>query len=193
MELIKSLLGGVSVGVIICYVLDVILIIGAIVLLSLGYFKKGAKNKKSVKKEKSVKKDKQIVAENVERIDEDTYVIPAEEQAVEVEEVEQPIKRDNAVEHFSKQLFDINEPHATEMKTAAVIVNHEVEQPTKKIVKKEEINNYVMIDGVKKSKTAAEAKKSFNRGSKAFDNSTKFLNTIKEISNEEDSKKTTKK
>ena len=73
------------------------------------------------------------------------------------------------------------------------IVNHEVEQPVKKVVKKEEINNFVMIDGVKKQKSESEIEKSFNRGTNAFKNSTNFLNTIKEASNDETEKKTVKK
>ena len=58
--------------------------------------------------------------------------------------------------------------------------------------KKEEIQNYVMIGGVKKEKTAEEKVTSFNRGSDAFKNSTNFLNTIKnEQANKIEKEKTT--
>jgi hypothetical protein len=105
--------------------------------------------------------------------------------------VEEPkvYEDDNAVLHFVNQITDINEEANTELNSSAVIVNHEVEQHTKKIVKKEEIDNFVMIDGVKKEKTDTEKEQSFNRGSNAFKNSTNFLNSIKEASNVEENQK----
>ena len=51
--------------------------------------------------------------------------------------------------------------------------------PKKKTVKKEEIENFVVVDGVKKNKTNAEKTKSVNRGANAFKNSTNFLDNIK--------------
>ncbi len=173
MNMIKSLLCEANAVMIFCYVLDIVLILAAIGLFVWFY----AKNSK---KQKVEKQDK--VVSDVEKINDDTYVIQTEEFEPVVEE---PIQQDNAVEHFSNQLAGISEPHTTELKSTAVIVNHEVEQPVKKIVKKEEIQNYVMIDGVKKEKSEHEKVKSFNRGTDAFKNSTNFLNTIKEISNEE--------
>lgn len=176
MNMIKSLICANAV-MIFCYVLDVILILAAIGLF-VWY------NLRNSKKEKDQRKKlNQSSASDVEKINDDTYVIAAEE----VEPVidEEPIQQDNAVEHFSNQLAGISEPHTNELKSSAVIVNHEVEQPVKKVVKKEEIQNYVMIDGVKKEKSENEIEKSFNRGTNAFKNATNFLNTIKEASNEE--------
>ena len=186
MEIIKSLLCGSNVGVIICYILDVLLILGAAALF-INYFIKNSK-KKAEKDEKKV-----VVPEEVEKIDDDTYVIPAENIEPEEVKIEEPVKRDNAVEHFTNQLLDINEPYSSEWKSSAIVVKHEVEQPVKKIVKKDEINNYVMIDGVKKEKTKKEINASFNRGSNAFKDSTNFLNTIKEVSDSESEKNSTKK
>lgn len=177
-----------------CYVLDVILILAAIGLFVWYYVKNS-------KKQKEERKNSQPSQSDVEKINDDTYVIARDEEYTPV--VEEPIQKDNAVEHFSNQLAGISEPHTSELKSTAVIVNHEVEQPVKKIVKKEEIQNYVMIDGVKKEKTENEIEKSFNRGTNAFKNSTNFLNTIKEVSKEKTApeapakktvaKKTTKK
>ena len=48
-----------------------------------------------------------------------------------------------------------------------------------------------MVDGVKKEKTESEKKQAFNRGSNAFQNSTNFLNTIKEVSNDDSATKKT--
>ena len=188
MEILKSLLCESSVAMIFCFVLDAVLIVAAIALFVWYYIKNS--------KRKTVQGDTRSSQKDVEKINEDTYVISGEaEQDVEPE----VIQKDNAVEHFSNQLAGINEPVSTELKSTAVIVNHEVEAHIKKPVKKEEISNYVMIDGVKKQKTDHEKEKSFNRGTDAFKNSTNFLNTIKEISNDEtdstpaDVKKTARK
>ena len=184
MEILKSLLCETSAAMIVCYVLDAVLIVAAIALFVWYYAKN---SRKGSAKNNAPKTD-------VEKINEDTYVISGEaEETVEPEIVQ----KDNAVEHFSNQLAGINEPVSTELKSTAVIVNHEVEAHIKKPVKKEEISNYVMIDGIKKQKTDHEKEKSFNRGTDAFKNATNFLNTIKEISNDEtdntpaDVKKTT--
>ena len=188
MEILKSLLCGSNTAVIICYVLDVLLILGAAALF-IVYFLKNSKKKSE---------NKTIMPEDVEKINDDTYVIPVEKPVSEEVKIEEPVKKDNAVEHFSNQLTNINEPYSSELKSSAVVVKHEVEQPVKKIVKKDEISNFVMIDGVKKEKTESEVEKSFNRGSNAYKNATNFLNTIKEVAVEEKkpaptTKKTTKK
>lgn len=195
MEIIKSLFCESNAIMIACYVLDVVLILGAITFF-IWYFVKNSK-KNNVAETKPL--------EDVEKINDDTYVIAKDEEEVSADGiiVAEPLKQDNAVEHFANQLSNINEPQTNEMKSSAVIVNHEVEQPVKKIVKKDEINNYVMIDGVKKEKSENEIEKSFNRGSDAYKNSSNFLNAIKVASNEESKpeapkpatavKKTTKK
>ena len=183
MEILKSLLCGSNTAVIICYVLDVLLILGAAALFII-YFLKNSKKKSE---------NNTVVPEDIEKINDDTYVIPAEKTESEEIKVEEPVKRDNAVEHFSNQLSNINEPYSSELKSSAVVVKHEVEQPVKKIVKKDEIKNYVMIDGVKKEKTKKEINASFNRGSNAFNDSTNFLNSIKEASDSKSEKNTSKK
>lgn len=177
--MIKSLLGANAV-MIFCYVLDVVLILAAIGLFIWYYVKNSKKNGTAKKRSNKLTSD-------VEKINDDTYVLQKEEEYEAI--VEEPVQQDNAVEHFSNQLAGINEPVSNELKSTAVIVNHEVEQHTKKIVKKEEIDNFVMIDGVKKEKTDTEKEQSFNRGSNAFKNSTNFLNSIKEASNVEENKK----
>lgn len=179
MSMIKSYLSAANGVMIACYILDVILIIAAISLF-VWY---SVKNSRRVPK---ARKNPEQTTSDVEKINDDTYVIAKDEEYEPV--VEEPVQQDNAVEHFSNQLAGINEPVATELKSTAVIVNHEVEQHVKKVVKKEEINNFVMIDGVKKEKTESEIEQSFNRGTNAFKNSTNFLNTIKEASNEEEKK-----
>lgn len=182
--MIKSFLCEANGVMIFCYILDVVLILAAIGLFLWYYLKTSkAQNKNGVKKDAN--------QSDVEKINDDTYVLPSEE-VVAVEEIdEEPVQKDNAVEHFANQIAGISEPHTNELKSSAVIVNHEVEQPVKKIVKKEEIQNYVMVDGVKKEKTESEKKQAFNRGSNAFQNSTNFLNTIKEVSNDDSATKKT--
>ncbi len=176
MNMIKSLLCEANAVMIVCYVLDVILILGAIGLF-VWYSVKSSKKQKAqnIKNEEKATND-------VEKINDDTYVLQND---LEVPEEEPEfVQQDNAIEHFANQITGINEPTSTELKSTAVIVSHEVEQPVKKIVKKEEIQNYVMLDGVKKEKTEHERVKSLNRGTDAFKNSTNFLNSIKEESAE---------
>ena len=185
MNMIQSLLGA-NVAMISIFVVDAVLILTMVGFL-LWYVIKNSK-KTTVSKKDKVSTN---LNSDVEKINDDTYVL-AKEEVYEPEEVE-PVQPDNAVEHFSNQLAGINEPASTELKSNAVIVNHEVEQPVKKVVKKEEINNFVMIDGVKKQKTESEKEQSFNRGTNAFKNSTNFLNSIKEASNTETEKKAAKK
>ena len=165
MNLLKSLVCSQAV-MIVCYVIDGLLILGAFGLF-LWYYLKNAK-KGTTQKNKNLGK-------NIEKVDDDTYVLAQEFE--EVPEVE--IKSDNAVEHFVNQISDINEETNNEHSSSAIVVKHEVEPAVKKIPRKDEIQNYVMIGGVKKEKTEQEKVTTFNRGSDAFKNATNFLNTIK--------------
>ena len=113
MEILKSLLCEANAVMIACYVLDVVLILGAIIFF-IWYFAKNSK--KNVAGQTKT-------PDEVEKINDDTYVIAGETAQPEEVEVE-PVRQDNAVEHFSNQLTDIYEPHTTEMKSSAVIVNH---------------------------------------------------------------------
>ena len=165
MNLLKSLVCSQAV-MIVCYVIDGLLILGALGLF-LWYYLKNAK-KGTTQKDKNLGK-------NIEKVDDDTYVL-----AQEVEEVpEVEIKSDNAVEHFVNQISDINEATNYEHSSSAVVVRHEVEPAVKKVPRKDEIQNYVMIGGVKKEKTEQEKVTTFNRGTDSFKNATNFLNTIK--------------
>lgn len=184
MDILKSLLADAGNGIMIfCFVLDAILVLVAIGLFVWYYLKtaKVSTNKKP-KKTRSYGTD-------VEKINDDTYVINTE---TDEEQVAEPVEQDNAVEHFINQISDFNEEADQELKETAVIVNHPVEQPVKKIVNKEEIQNFVKVDGVHKTKTGDEKQKTFNRGSNAYNNSTNFFNSIKEAAKEEP-KTTTKK
>ena len=60
---------------------------------------------------------------------------------------------------------------------------------------KDEIENYVMVGGEKKTKTDEEIATTVNRGTNAFKNATNFVNTIKseQASDSLSSKKVTKK
>lgn len=165
MNLLKSLVCSQAV-MIVCYVIDGLLILGALGLF-LWYYLKNAK-KGTTQKDKNLGK-------NIEKVDDDTYVL-----AQEVEEVpEVEIKTDNVVEHFVNQISDINEATNYEHSSSAVVVRHEVEPAVKKVPRKDEIQNYVMIGGVKKEKTEQEKVTTFNRGTDSFKNATNFLNTIK--------------
>ena len=154
------------------FVFDAVLILAAIGLVAWYYIKTKNANPKSTSK-----RERPIKASDVEKIDDDTYVIATDEQPAEpvVE-----IQKDNAVEHFVNQISDINEETNNEHSSNAIVVKHEVEQPVKKIPKKDEIHNYVMVGGVKKEKTETEKIATQNRGTDAFKNSTNFLNIIKE-------------
>lgn len=168
--MIKSLLAAVNPIMIVCYVFDVILILAAIGLFVWYYIKSSNKNKGKKSSETN------ISDENIEKINDDTYVIASDEEANAVEEY---VQKDNAVEHFVNQISDFNEEANNELTSNAILVKHEVEQPIKKAPRKDEIANYVMIGGVKKEKTEPEKQTTFNRGSDAFKNSTNFLNIIK--------------
>ncbi len=152
-------------GLLAFLIVDVVLLV-AIAGLFLWYF--FVKNKKG--------SNRVDLETPVERVDDDTYVIPNEEVKAEEPKV---YEDDNAVLHFVNQITDINEEANNELNSSAVIVNHEVEQHTRKIVKKDEIENFVMIGGEKKTKTAVERNASLNRGTDAFKNATNFVNTIK--------------
>jgi Xaa-Pro aminopeptidase len=123
------------------------------------------------------------VDEKAEKINDDTYVIAAEPVA---EPVVEPAKPDNAVEHFVNQITNINDAVNTEYSESAVVVKHEVEQPVKKIPKKDEIQNYVMVGGVKKEKSEEEILATHNRGTNAFQNSADFLTRLKEANSSND-------
>ena len=165
MNLLKSLVCSQAV-MIVCYVIDGLLILGALGLFLWYYLKNAKKNPSSKQKN---------LGNNIEKLDDDTYVLSQEVE--EVPEVE--VKSDNAVEHFVNQISDINEAANYEHSSSAIVVKHEVEPAVKKVPRKDEIQNYVMIGGVKKEKTEQEKVTSFNRGSDAFKNATNFLNTIK--------------
>lgn len=157
-----------------CYVIDALLILGAVGLF-LWYYLKNAKTKKPNNRTNENEQAQTSLNDGIEKINDDTYVVANEEQEIVPQE---PIIRDNAIEHFANQITDINEESNSELNANAVVVNHEVEQPVKKIPKKDEIENFVMIGGVKKPKAEKDA--TLNRGTNAFKNSTNFLNAIKE-------------
>lgn len=164
-----------------CYVIDVLLILGALGLF-LWYYIKNSKLKQTKPNET---KQADLSNDGIEKINDDTYVIANEEQPVVNEE---PVSRDNAVEHFANQISVISEESNNELNANAVVVSHEIEQPVKKVPQKDEIENFVMIGGVKKTKNES----STNHGSNAFINSNNFLNSIKEEQTEKE-KATTKK
>lgn len=167
MNLIKSFLCAEAV-MIVCYVLDALLILGAVALF-LWYYIKNTKSKKT--------SSKNNLGNNAQKVDDDTYLLSNDQNQQVYEEPALP--KDNAVEHFVNQIADINEESNNELTSNAVIVNHEVEPAVKKIPKKDEIQNYVVIGGKKKELSEDEKVTTFNRGSNAFKNSTNFLNTIK--------------
>lgn len=158
---------------IVCYVVDILLVLGAIGLFVWYYVKTSRANKPA-----------RPIDENAEKINDDTYVIPTAESYVAVEE--EPAKADNVVEHFVNQISGINEAANTELNENAIVVKHEVEPAVKKVPKKDEIQNYVMVGGVKKEKTEEQIMATHNRGSKAFQNSTDFLNRLKEANSSND-------
>lgn len=154
----------------------------AAIALMVWYFVK-TKNNTNFQKPKN---------ESISKVDDETYVIEtpkAEEQTTPVYE------NDNEVVHFVNQITDINEEMNNELNANTVVVNHEVEYPVKKTVAKDEIENFVMVGGEKKTKTDEEIATSVNRGTNAFKNATNFLNTIKseQASENLSSKKVTKK
>ena len=165
--MINSFLGA-SAFLIACYVVDILLVVAAIGLF-VWYYVKTSKQKNPVQRNR--------VDENAEKINDDTYVISAEPV---VEAEPEPVKADNVVEHFVNQISVINDAANAEASESAIVVKHEVEQPVKRVPRKDEIQNYVMIGGAKKEKTESEIRTSYNTGSDAFKKSTDFLNTIKQ-------------
>ena len=145
-------------------IFDIVVLLGAIGLL-VWYFMK-SKNKANTKN---------IENKPMSKVDDETYVIEAEQ----VEEETPVYEEDNNVVHFVNQIAGVNKERNDEHSANAIVVNHEVEAPVKKMVAKDEIENFVMIGGEKKQKTEEENIASVNRGTDAFKNSTNFLNTIK--------------
>ena len=162
-------------------IVDGLLFVAAIGLLVWYFVKNKNKTTKKVDADKSISK-----------VDDETYVIETDKP----EETTTPVyENDNDVVHFVNQITDINEEVNNELTANAVVVNHEVEYPVKKIVSKDEIENYVMVGGEKKTKTDEEIATTVNRGTNAFKNATNFVNTIKseQASDSLSSKKVTKK
>ena len=146
-------------------IVDCVLIVGVIGLL-VWYLLKN-KNKTS---------SKNVDSKSISKVDDDTYVI---EGAQEEESTTQVFEEDNNVVHFVNQITAVNKERNDEQAADAIVVNHEVEAPVKKMVSKDEIENFVIVGGEKKTKTDEEIDKSVNRGTDAFKNATNFLNTIK--------------
>ena len=162
-------------------VTDCVLFVGAIALM-IWYLAK-SKNKAQSKK---------VENKTMSKVDDDTYVI---EGSAEIESEPQVFEEDNNVVHFVNQIAAVNKEGNEEHSANAVVVSHEVETPIKKMVSKDEIENFVVVGGEKKVKTEEEIDRSVNRGTDAFKNATNFLNTIKsEQSSEElSSKKVSRK
>ena len=145
-------------------IVDGVLFAGAIALL-IWYLAKN-KNKTASK----------VESKPMSKVDDETYVI---EGAVEEEPETQVFEEDNNVVHFVNQIAAVNKAGNDEHAANAIVVNHEVEAHVKKMVAKDEIENFVVVGGEKKTKTEEEIDKSVNRGTDAFKNATNFLNTIK--------------
>ncbi len=161
-------------------VVDCVLFVAAIGLL-IWYFVKHRKDA-----------PRKVNNKTMSKLDDDTYVIDGSN---EVEPEPEIIEEDNEVVHFVNQIANINEERNNEHSANAVVVNHEVETPIKKRVAKDEIENFVVIGGEKKTRTDEEIDKSVNRGTNAFKNATNFLNTIKSEQSSDDlsSKKVSRK
>lgn len=162
-------------------IIDGIFFVAAIALL-IWYFVKN-RNKTASKK---------VDNKSISKVDDDTYVIEGSNEA---EPEAQVFEEDNNVVHFVNQITAVNKEGNDEHAANAVVINHEVEAPVKKIVSKDEIENFVMLGGERKTKTEEEIDKTVNRGTNAFKNATNFLNTIKSEQSSEDlsSKKVSRK
>lgn len=123
----------------------------------------------------------------ISKVDDETYVIETEQ----LEEQPTIYEEDNNVVHFVNQITDINEELNNELNANTVVVNHEVEMHVRKPVVKDEIENFVMLGGEKKTKTEEEIATTANRGTDAFKNATNFINTIN--SEQKDDKLSSKK
>lgn len=123
----------------------------------------------------------------ISKVDDDTYLMESDVA------VEEPVvyEEDNNVVHFVNQITDINEELNNELNANTVVVNHAVEMHVKKPVAKDEIENFVVVGGEKKTKTEEEIATSANRGTHAFRNATNFINTIN--SEQKDDKLSSKK
>ena len=150
------------------FVFDIILILAAIGI-SIWFYIKYLRQHKSGETSNN----------KVEKIDDDTYIIETNDELASENEDEQPEQKINRVEHSASQIAEINEPSTQELKSKTVVHNNEVEKPKAKIVKKEEIENFVVVDGVKKTKTEPEKKKLLNRGTNAYQDSSNFFDNIK--------------
>ena len=170
--LINFLSFNVLMGVLI---LDAVLCLGAIALF-IWYL---ARNKKT-----SLPK---TYNNQISKVDDETYVIESDVA------VEEPVIReeDNNVVHFVNQISDINEERNNELNANAIVVNHEVEMHVRKQLAKDEIENFVVVGGEKKTKTEEEIATAANRGTNAFKNATNFINTIN--SEQKDDKLSSKK
>ena len=88
----------------------------------------------------------------ISKVDDETYVIETEVE----EEITPVYEEDNNVVHFVNQISDINEERNTELNANTIVVNHEVEMHVKKQLAKDEIENFVVVAGEKKTKTEEE-------------------------------------
>lgn len=168
MNILNTLLANKAI-MIVCYVFDAVLIVGAIALF-IWYYSKSAK---AQTKETAIQTD--MFDQVAEKIDDETYVLK-EETAPVYEEPQKPSgPRDNLVEHFSNQITQISEEQANTLKSNTVIVNHQVERAPER--RRETISNFV---GSSVNKTReVSPKETHNVGVNAFQDSTNFLNTIK--------------
>lgn len=177
MSILKNLICQTDTWNVVSYIIDVILIIIAIVWL-VSYFVKMSKHKKETADELS-EDEKNILQNNVEKIDADTYVIESEPKTAyenpldEKQKDSSPVIKDNVVEHFSNQLNDINNDITDNnlSKTAP-------EMFEKKSNKEEIYGNFVEVDGVRTS--TKKANSGIKRGTNAYVDTENLINTIKE-------------
>lgn len=169
---ILNLLSASQAITIICYVVDIILILGAIALF-VWYYVKSAKAQT-----RTPEQEKEQLEKTAEKIDDDTYVLK-ETPVVEPQQPQKQEPKDNLVEHFSNQISEISGEQSNALKSKTVIVNHKVEKSAPKTtVKKEDVSGVVVVGGVNKAK--ADPKKAQNVGVNAYKDSTNFFNTIKD-------------
>ena len=158
-------------------VADGVLCLGAIALLI--WFVAKNRSKSSVSKNNR--------GAQISKVDDETYVIETDQ----VTEETPVYEEDNNVVHFVNQIAGVNRERNDEHSANAIVVNHEVEAPVKKLVAKDEIENFVVVGGEKKTRTEEEIATAANRGTDAFKNATNFINTIK--SEQSDDKLSSKK
>lgn len=178
---ILNLLSAGQAITIICYVIDAILILGAVGLF-VWYYVKSAKAQA-----KSPEQQKEQLEQTAEKIDDDTYILKETPVVVETQQPQKQEPKDNLVEHFSNQITEISGEQSYALKSTAVIVNHRVEKAAPKTnVKKEDSASVVVVGGVNKAK--ADPKTAQNVGVNAYKNSTNFFNTIKDATTESSKK-----